>query len=180
VPSGVNDGRITLALFDDGTTNELFVSIVDPNTQGLLKMLKSTDGGGTFTDLTASANPPPDYLGQGNYATTLIVDPFNPDYVYAAGSNRNNLNIESFDGGIHWQSVREDINGSGPHTDAHAVAFDAAGNLIDGDDGGVSKLSNPTSDANSLWSSLNNNLQITQFYGVAVDPTDASVAYGGS
>src|SRR5262249_2914273 len=30
VPSGANDGRIALALFDNGTTNELFVSIAVP------------------------------------------------------------------------------------------------------------------------------------------------------
>ena len=62
----------------------------------------------------------------------------------------------------------------------HAVAFGVDGSLYDGDDGGIFRLSEPTSIANQRWTSLNTNLQITQFTGIALDPTDPNVVYGGS
>jgi hypothetical protein len=184
--SGAQAGRIALAVFDNGTTQELFASIAVPvflpNGGALYAMLKSTNGGATFSTLSI-----PNYLGQqGWYDTTLIVSPTNPNYVYAGGQMNDQgptfdgSPLESFNGGATWVDIATDAAGNGPHTDFHGVGFDAAGNLIDGDDGGVYKLTNPTSQANQRWSSLNTNLQITQFTGIAVDPTTPSVAYGGS
>jgi hypothetical protein len=185
-PYGSNDGRITLALYDDGTTNELFVSVANPSTGGLYKMEKSTNGGSTFTDITSNTGLG-NYLGtQGWYDTTLIVDPNNANYIYAAGDMTNQgptfsgSPLESFDGGSTWKDIATDSNGNGPHTDAHAVAFDANGNLLEGDDGGIWRLNNPTNPLTQTWSDLNTNLQITQFYGIAVDPTVASVVWGGA
>jgi hypothetical protein len=162
-PTGTQDGRITLALFDANGTFELFVAIAVPsnlsNGDQLFKMLKSTNGGSTFTDLTASV---PNYMGdQGSYDSTLAISPTNPNYIYAAGDMANQgptfsgSPIESFDGGLTWHDIATDPAGMGPHTDAHAVAFDAAGNLLDGDDGGLFKLTKPTDLVNQRWSSLN-------------------------
>ncbi|HEV3343584.1 MAG TPA: hypothetical protein VG125_24645, partial [Pirellulales bacterium] len=190
-PTGadLNVGRITLALYDDGTTDELFVSVANGNTNSasfgtLYEMLESTNGGSTFSSLTSNIT---NYLGgQGWYDTTLAVDPKNANYIYAAGQMTNQgptfsgSPLESFDGGKTWHDIATDPANNGPHSDAHAVAFDANGNLLDGNDGGVFELTNPTSAANERWSSLNTNLQITQFTGIAVDPTNPNVVYGGS
>jgi hypothetical protein len=180
--NGTQDGRITLALYDDGTTNELFVSIANPSNGGLYKMLKSTDGGNSFTDLTSDLTLG-NYLGnQGDYDTTLIIDPKDPNLIYAGGQDEyiyGGSPIISYDAGADWNVIDLDSAENGPHSDDHAVAFDAAGNLIDGNDGGVFKLTDPISSTNYSWSSLNTNLQITQFYGVAVDPTTGNV-YGGN
>jgi hypothetical protein len=186
--NGTQDGRIALALFNNGTTQKLFVSIAVPSNQvnggALFKMLESTDGGSTFADLTANLT---NYMGgQGWYDTTLAVDPANANYVYAAGAENNQgptfsgSPVESFDGGSTWHDIATDPANNGPHSDAHAVAFDAAGNLLDGNDGGIFKLSNPTNSTTQRWSSLNTNLNTIQFYGIAVDPTNANIAYGGS
>jgi hypothetical protein len=186
VPSGDNDGPITLALFDNGTTNELFVSIpailpsllISDTSPGVpLQVLKSTNGGATFTDLgpsiiAVSGDP----LG-GDEATTLVIDPQNPNDIYSGGLVDR---LESVDGGNSWLHITTDPAGNGPSTQDHAAAFDASGNLIDGSDGGVFKLSSPTSQANQRWSSLNTNLQITQFDGIAIDPTTSKVAYGST
>jgi hypothetical protein len=191
-PKGSNAGRIALAVFNNGTTKELFVSVAGvggssgTNFGELRQMVKSTDDGATFTDLTANV---PNYMGaagfgQGWYDTTLAISPANANYIYAGGSDNGTNpqagNVESFDGGTTWQRIVSDPAGNGPHGDDHAVAFDAGGNLIDGNDGGVFRLNSPTSSANQRWQSLNSNLQITQFTGVAADPTTAAVAYGGS
>jgi hypothetical protein len=42
------------------------------------------------------------------------------------------------------------------------------------------KLSDATDPSRQRWTSLNSNLQITQFTGIGVDPTNPSVVYGGS
>jgi hypothetical protein len=187
--NGAQDGRIVLALYDDGTTDELFVSIEDPTTDGLHKMLESTNPSATsvFTDLTTNVTKVSNYLGrQGWYDTTLAIDPTDPNYIYAAGVFSQQgptfagSPLESFDGGQTWTDIATDPAGNGPHTDAHAVAFDANGNLFDGDDGGIYQLSSPTNAVTQAWTSLNGNLNITQFTGIAVDPDNANIVYGGS
>src|SRR5262249_31130899 len=87
-----NLGRITLAI-SQSNPNVLYSSIVNNNTQGLYQMLKTTNGGRTWSQTLGT---PPDYLsitfqgipfgGQGGYDTTLIVDPTNPNIVYAGGA----------------------------------------------------------------------------------------------
>jgi hypothetical protein len=183
--NGTQDGRITLAVFDNGTTQELLASIATPVSStgsSLYKMLKSTDGGNTFITLTV-----PNYLGsQGWYDTTLITSPTNANYIYAGGAMSSQgptfsgAPIESFDGGATWVDIGTDAAGNGPHSDFHGVGFDAAGNIIDGDDGGVFRLNNPTNQSTQSWSDLNTNLNTIQFAGIAVDPTTSTVAYGGS
>lgn len=59
-------------------------------------------------------------------------------------------------------------SGSAPHVDSREMAFDAAGNLIEGDDGGVYRRTLPRS-GNGDWFSLNGDLQITEVHDVALD-----------
>ena len=191
IPFGNSVGRISLAIYDDGTTQELVAATADPNTKALSKMFKLTVVGGeaTLTDLTKNV---PNYLGtQGQYDNTLAISPNDPNFIYAAGdqSNQNPAQfyvlfgsgspLASFDGGTTWHDISSNtLSPQGPHSDTHAAAFDLKGNLIEGDDGGVYRLSNPRS--NSNWTSLNTNLQITQFESIAVDPKTPNVYFGGS
>jgi hypothetical protein len=188
-PSGILDGRIALALFHQGATQALYVSISGTGGKRsapfgqLFKMEKSTDGGATFTDLTPNT---PNYMGangmgQGFYDTTLAASPGDPNIVFAAGSDNGGSTgvIESRDGGKSWQGITADVHGNGPHSDDHAAGFDPAGRLLTGDDGGIFRLD----DANFktlTWTDLNGDLQITQFTGIALFPTNPNLVYGGS
>src|SRR5713101_9774962 len=76
---------------------------------------------------------------------------------------------------------------SGPHRDHHALTFDANGRLLDGNDGGIWRLFDPDQDDPKQhdphllnWKNLNGNLQITQFIGIALHPSDPNLAYGGT
>jgi hypothetical protein len=50
-------------------------------------------------------------------------------------------------------------NNSAPHADSRTMAFDAAGNLIEGDDGGIYRRTNPRLNTGD-WFSINGNAQI--------------------
>jgi photosystem II stability/assembly factor-like uncharacterized protein len=185
LPSGSGDGRIALALTPDSST--LYVSIAEPLNGSsiggqLFKLEKYATVSGTVTDLTSTT---PNYMGangfgQGWYDTTLAVDPQNANIIYAGGSDNGESpesgNIVSTNGGQTWVSVVTGSNGNGPHTDDHAAVFDSSGQLLSGNDGGIFRL-NPISLA---WTDLNSNLETIQFTGIALDPTNNNIAYGGS
>ncbi len=187
-PMGAGDGRIALAIAPSSPTT-LYASIAQPATinnpgSGLLSLEKSTDGGTTWNNVT---NDAPNYLGtQGSYDTALVVNNSNPNIVYAGGqaaSDSSKAVIESQDGGAHWSDITDPGGATTPHTDHHAFAFDANGKLLDGNDGGIWRLDN-NSTSSPQWTDLNGNagtgLGITEFTGIALDPSDPDVAYGGS
>ncbi len=138
-------------------------------------MLRSTDAGLTWSTLSNT----PNFLGQqGNYDIAVTVDPKSPNHLYCAGQTSL---IQSSNGGASWT----EIGGTnlplstGPHRDHHGLAFDAANRLWDVNDGGVWRLDDSAT-SKIRWTDLNTNLQITQFQGIAIDPTNRSIAYGGS
>lgn len=69
-------------------------------------------------------------------------------------------------------------NSSAPHADSRDLAFDANGELIEADDGGLFRRTNPGSDSGD-WFSMNGDLQITEFHSVAWD-RNAGIAMGGA
>ena len=85
-------------------------------------------------------------------------------------------NWRSDDGGLTWSSISQG-NGTGAsiHTDDHAYAFGVDGSVYDGNDGGVWR----SGDRGFSWTTMNTNIAITQFQGVALDPT-SNVVLGGT
>ncbi len=190
VPSGVDDGRISIAIAAS-STNEVYVCIagdLDTTGSGLYAFLRSDNYGAYWTDLTSGT---PNFMGdQGWYDQVIAVDPKNAGIIFAGGQvgsgNPLGLNtdaiIESQDYGVDWTSIAGDAAGD-PHTDHHAMAFDANGALLDGNDGGIWRLDNPTANPDETaiaWDNLNSNLNTIQFEGIGLDPTDDSIALGGS
>jgi photosystem II stability/assembly factor-like uncharacterized protein len=179
-------GRITLALAPS-SPQVLYASMTGTGNPGstafgsLFKMMRSDDGGATWTDLTSGT---PNYLWfQGGYDTTLIVDPTNPAIVYAGGAAGPAFGeppaiIRSTDSGVNWSDL--DLAPGGavtPHADHHGIAFDANGKLLDGNDGGLFRLDSVSP---IQWSDLNGNLNTIQFVGIDLHPTNPNVAIGGS
>jgi hypothetical protein len=181
-PTGTALGRISLAITPDGST--LYAGIAGTGNAGsstfgtLFEMLKSTDGGASWSVLSGT----PNYMwSQGWYDNTLAVDPLHPSTVYAGGSYNGAGPgfIESTNGGATWTDIVSGANGVSIHTDDHAIAFDASDRLLDGNDGGIWRLDNPTVGA-IQWTDLNSNLQTTQFMGIALDPSNMHTVYAGS
>src|SRR5260370_1358792 len=148
-------------------------------TNSLYRIMKTTDAGVTWTALPApgsiclSEGALINYLASsGDYHMTLAADPANADTVYAAGI----CMIVSNDGGNTWAAIAQGDT-DGPHRDHHGIAFDAAGRLLDGNDGGIWRLDNPVT---PMWTNLNGNLQITQLNGLALHPTNPDRMYAGT
>lgn len=174
-----NEAYITLAIAPSND-QEILAAITNPSTQGLLEMLESTDGGSTWKAL---ANVP-NYQGfQGDWDSTLAIDPSNPGIIYAGGEGAfpsgGNGFIQSVDGGSTWTDIQRGADGQPIHADNHATIFDADGRLVDGNDGGVWRLDNATP-GQIHWTDLNTNLSTIEFYGTALDPQNSNIAYGGS
>jgi autotransporter-associated beta strand protein len=189
LPSGNKEGRIVVTVMHiPKGPAVLYASIataIDPKTgnSGLQEIDVGTDiGASTGANFTKVSGTVPNYLGtQGWYDTTIVVNPNNSLQVIAGGQSGPGV-VESLDGGATWNDIS--VGGPatalvGPHSDHHALVFDAAGKVLDGNDGGIWRLA--SSAVTSIqWIGLNSNLQITQFQSVAINPQNPNIAYGGS
>ncbi len=156
----------------------------DPNTvyaafatflgDGLKGIYKTTDGGESWEQLP---NPPRlpstlmnSYLWrQGWYDNVVSVNPHDSRNIYLGGVEM----VRSFDGGQTWEQFAYGYPQFGEpvvHADHHAIGFHPTdeNTIFDCNDGGIYK----TTDGGDTWTTLNNGLEITQFYGGAVSYDD--------
>ena len=160
-------------------------------------MFRSTDGGSTWaarvrnTDpvkintklLSSSLCSDSNNRNQGFYDNVIAVDPLDPNRVWAGGI----FLFRSDDGGANWNIADKLL-----HPDQHIIVFhpkyNGAANtvLFVGNDGGVFKTDDgrtapnpPCADSSVVWSSLNNNYGVTQFYYGLPYP-DGKSYFGGT
>ena len=162
--------------------------------------LTTTTGFAAATTAQYSIGAYPSYCdGQCLYDMTVAADPFDSSGArFFVGGNPNaffpnhapnlnelacnatnpcakHTNWRSDDGGLTWSSISQ---GNGQtdslHTDDHAYAFGADGSVYDGNDGGIWR----SGDRGFSWTSMNTNIAITQFQGVALHPKNAIVLGG--
>jgi hypothetical protein len=161
-------GAIRLAV---GPSNVVFAAIVNSNV--LVGVVRSTNLGATWTAMDVPSIHPG---AQGNVNTSIAADPANANLVYLGGDR---ITASPFTG----NTVRGDaslaagsqfaiIHGSGaggtsPHADSRAMAFDANGNLLESDDGGIYRRSTPAT--TGTWSSVIGNLAVTEVHDLAHD-----------
>lgn len=173
-------GRIELAV---SSSNPLvaYASYMSLSTYGIGAFQQTTNGGNSWFDRTVAG---PSYSGastyaggQGWYDNIVYVDPGNSSIVYAGGIDF----WKSTNSGSGWtQKTNWYVQSGAPpyvHADHHAVAFDPQNQnvLYLGTDGGIFKSTNK----GDTWTSLNNQLYITQFYYGAVNPSGTTY-YGGT
>jgi photosystem II stability/assembly factor-like uncharacterized protein len=124
---------------------------------------RSDDDGGTWTSLPVGSIQ----ATYGWYLSVVSVDPTDANTVFMGGLDL----FRSTNAGAGW------VNVAPPHVDQHAAAWDAAGRLVVGNDGGVHRSSN----LGNNWVALNDGLGIIQFYaGLSTYPTDSNFILGGT
>ena len=126
--------------------------------------------------------------GQGRLHLSVAIDPSNPNLVFVGGDRQpvggngsfpNSIGARGFTGRLfrgnraapgEWFPLTHNGTGdnSSPHADSRSMAFDAAGRLIQGDDGGVYARLEPAS-GSGRWITLNGDLQVSEQHSLAVD-----------
>jgi Ca2+-binding RTX toxin-like protein len=123
--------------------------------------------------------------GQGDRHFSMVVDPMNPKVVYLGGDRQptetSTSGCSTFTGrifrgdasaaNIQWQSVvcgELEAGGSAPHADSRFMVFDAHGDLLEANDGGLYRFGRPDN-ASRRWMFLGGNMEIAEVYAVAYD-----------
>jgi hypothetical protein len=179
-----------------GTNNNVYVAIV--NFGQLAGLFRSGDGGGTWTALDVPNTHPG---GQGGIHNSIVADPTNASIVYLGGDRaeigvfgardfsgrlfRCNASLAPGSQCVHLTHSRTQgpagggtLNASSPHADSREMVFDAAGNLIESDDGGIFRRTSPRTNQGD-WFSISNNLQVFELHSIAYD-SNANVVIGGA
>src|SRR3989442_8713651 len=159
-------------------------------------------------------NPGGQTIGLGAIHFSMAADPTNPQILFVGGDNqpandpkgdydphRNAVQAPKAAGrifmwdGAHWveivgtddqttPQIREGANGTVPHADSRSMVFDAGGDLLEVDDGGIAKLVFRDDPVRREWQSLTpansdvfaQTLEITEFYSVALGTVGTGAA----
>jgi hypothetical protein len=161
-----NVGRFNIAIAASSPTT-LYASVQNSSTFALLGLWQTTNGGTTWTQLTATGAS---CAFQCWYDMYVAVDPTNAAIVYFGGLSL----YRSTNSGASFTDIGATI-----HVDHHSFAFlpGTPTTIFAGSDGGIFRSTN----SGTSWSSLNSNLAITQFYsGISLHPTAAGTVMGGT
>jgi len=141
--------------------------------------------------------------GQGSIHLSIALDPTDANIVYLGGDRQplfdegtasagfpNAVGAFNFSGRLfrgnvdspaasRWAALTHSgtAGNSAPHADSREMVFDAAGNLLEADDGGVYKRTSPR-DASGNWFSVNGDIQTSEIHSMAYDPVSGKV-FGG-
>jgi photosystem II stability/assembly factor-like uncharacterized protein len=180
--------RVKLAIAPNDA-NYIYAAAVDIN-YGLYGIYKSTNAGTNWTYI----NPPLNTLeggqgtspgGQGTYDLGFLVNPTNKNIVYIGGVNLwgSSDGAQNFDPISHWTLQY----GPTLHGDIHSINYQpTSGQFFVTSDGGVYKTSSmvisnwSTSSWPTVWTNLNNNLQVTSFYRLSSSRTSLERVVAGA
>jgi PKD repeat protein len=173
-------GRIRLGATRAAGATVLYASVLDgDNSHAKAGIFRSADGGATWAKVTASSTmcPAPATANQCFYDHWITPDAGSSSTVYF-GSIRL---YKSSDGGATWTTIVDNYNTRGVqvpvHPDQHGgVPGGAAGTFYFANDGGLYR----TRDGGLSFDNLNATLTLAQFNGIALHPTNASIAMGGT
>lgn len=157
-------------------SNESIVYALVENDGTIGEVIKTTDGGATWTSLSEPNDadtgiPASDFSrGQAWYDLILAVDPNDENVVLAGAIDL----FRSEDGGGSWGQISHWYGGFDfpyVHADQHAIAYKpgSSTDVIFGHDGGID-LSITMDQSEPSFINRNNNYNVTQFYAAAIHP----------
>jgi Ca2+-binding RTX toxin-like protein len=162
--------RVEIAVHSSGGTNALYAAVLDGGS--LTGIFRSTNMGATWTAMDV-----PPTGGQGAVHFSIAADPTNPNLVYvrgqAAGLFRGDASLAT---GSQFTSITGGAFGT-PHVDSREAVFDANGDLIETNDGGVYRRSTPGG-AGGVWSSIGGNLQVEEVHSISYDSVSDIITGG--
>ncbi len=185
-----------------GPSDTVFVIIV--NSGRAAGVFRSGNGGGTWTamDLPGTTSFGIHPGGQGGTHLSIVADPADSNLVYVGGDRQDFPNIigatqysgRLFRGdaaaaaGSQWEHLTHSdslgpagggtASSSSPHADSREMVFDAAGELIETDDGGIYRRTSPQ-DNTGDWLTINGDIQTTELHDASYD-ANADIIIGGA
>jgi|GEM_PF-6918000 len=179
--SAATADRVVVAVQPDpaNASDTVFVTLVRGGMP--TAVLNSTDQGGTWNPFGPAATPVPNSNPGGQAGSNLTMQ------VTADGTKlflAGDFDIVSGDGifsaaiflgdGATWTLFTKGatVNSTAPHADSRSMTFDAAGRLVETDDGGIARLQfTDQNDPTKVdWVSINADLGITEILSLAYDP----------
>lgn len=188
--------NIEMAAHDAGATTVLYVGVVDGNQQlsGVFRYAQDgvdNNANGQVDDFTESTwavigAAPAIHVGmQGFNNFSIVADPGNPNFVYVGGDRPPQLFRGNAAAGTWTQIVSNaSVTNTRPHADSRDLFFLRDGSLLESDDGGLFRLTNPGNPMNGMdaWTSAAgsapNGLLATEIHALAYDTT-ANVIFAG-
>ncbi len=171
-------GRISFAIAPS-SPNIMYAALEGTQTGDLLNIYKSPDGGVSWSPVTRPipGNGISQICFSCGYTNVINVSPSDPNTVWFGGQGL----YRSTDGGTSWIDIywRDLLKCAlGMQGDLHAIEFDPTNSnrVIVGSDGGIYQSTN----GGENWIPINGNLSITQFYSIALHPSDANYVFGGA
>ena len=162
-----------------GDSNILYAMMENGSTGYISWIGKSIDRGQSWSQITIPLNddgdPLGDYQGSMSYWGSLGIDPNNPDIIYAGAFQL----FKSIDSGTSWNQIAEWYTGSNlpyVHADQHNIIPLNSDEILFSNDGGVFL----TTDGGNTFSHRNSGLNTTQFYAIAIHPSNQDFILGGT
>ncbi len=172
--------RILLATHNSPGNNVVYAGLVFGAGQtDLTSVYRSTDQGTTWKAMGPIVDENGADLGGAAFdgsRSFLAAHPTNPNVVFVGGignSVRGDASVA--DPKQQWKTYSRGSDGSFTYVDPRTETFDAAGNLLQGDDGGVWRLTNPDDPTKRVWQGLNSNLRAANVYTAAYDALNGVV-----
>ncbi|GAA3935435.1 T9SS type A sorting domain-containing protein [Hymenobacter algoricola] len=161
-------------------------------TNTLLNIYRSSDGGTTWQVLPKPNDADPNISdadftrSQAWYDLALAVSPTDPNTVFVGGIDifKTSNGGAATPASVVWQQVTHWYGGFGfqnVHADQHAVAFvpGSGTHAYFANDGGIARTTTATATIPAV-TPINTSFNITQFYAVAVHPTDYGYFLAGA
>ena len=176
----INTSTHTAIRLAAGPGNTVAAGVIDLNSGVVTGIFWSNNSGASWTSLPVPS------LNNGNQASpnfAIAIDPNNPKFVYVSGDRINGSPFTAEVYRINAIALTTPVtldragtaDGSTPHADTRAIAFDASGRLILSSDGGVYARTLPQTSA-GVWQGLNGNLSVFASYGIAYDANNKRLA----
>jgi len=201
---GLMAGSLSNVEMAVGMHNNVYAAIV--RSGRLAGVFRSGNNAASWTtmDLPTTARGGIHPGGQGSIHLSIAADPSNANIVYIGGDRQdrpfpNEIGARDYSGrlfrgdaskaaGSQWVHLTHSsslgpagggtASNSAPHADSRDMDIAANGVLIEGDDGGIYRRTNPQTNAGD-WFSMNGNIQTTEFHNVAWD-ANAKIVIGGA
>ena len=174
---------------DDGERISGLFRLADPDAGGGLMWQAMDIPGAPGADMDSDLGIHPG--GQASSHFSFVADPGNTNFVFVGGDTtivqtagvwtaqvwRGDSTQPS---GSQWlQLTNSNANGTSPHPDSRNMVFDMDGNILQVDDGGIFKLTNPNNNSTREWVPMIGDLSLMEFSSVAYDPIN-DIILGGA